>query len=322
MPRKAIITETDKVLAVIENKSISGAAKVLGISQSSLSRAIQDFERELNTVLFVRTPEGVELTEAGNICMDYLLQFKEAEESLKKSLDFLSSSLFRVNIALPLHISYEAVKEIEDTIQKKYPDAELHITNVFSSKVPAGLLSDKYDFAISWKDGGEDPRLSFERFYDDYFLLLVPNKIPVKSRVVTVEGRTVRTVNIQDIESLPFILQNEGTSIRGTIDQFCRKHGIQLDECLSVANSMVAINAVKKGIGCAFVMEAYTPFFTDDKDVSVYFMPEDVEETIGLLKLARKELSPLEEYAASVIRSYLEGRRQKYSGMTTGGGED
>ena len=322
MARKAIISDADRILAVIEHKSISKAAKALNISQSSLSRSVQNFENELNITLFVRTTDGVEITDAGRICMDYLLQFKEAEEDLRKGLDFLRSSLFRLNIALPLHVSYEAIQEIETKIHKQYPEAELHITNVFSSKVPQGLLSDEYDFAISWKDGGDDPRLSFERFYDDHFLLLVPNTIHVQSHQITVDDWIVSTVDKKDISSLPFVLQNEGTSIRGTIDEFCRQNGLILNKRMSVANSMVAIGAVKKGIGCAFVMESYSPFFTDSESVSVFFMPEDVDETIGLLKLARKELSAVEKYAAAVIRTCLEERRRKYRWIQSPGGEN
>ena len=322
MARKAIISDADRILAVIEHKSISKAAKALNISQSSLSRSVQNFENELNITLFVRTTDGVEVTDAGRICMDYLLQFKEAEEDLRKGLDFLRSSLFRLNIALPLHVSYEAIQEIETKIHKQYPEAELHITNVFSSKVPQGLLSDEYDFAISWKDGGDDPRLSFERFYDDHFLLLVPNTIHVQSHQISVDDRVVSTVDKKDISSLPFVLQNEGTSIRGTIDEFCRQNGLILNKRMSVANSMVAIGAVKKGIGCAFVMESYSPFFTDSESVSIFFMPEDVDETIGLLKLARKELSEVEKYTATVIRTCLEERRRKYRWIQSRGGEN
>ncbi|MBQ6450847.1 MAG: LysR family transcriptional regulator [Solobacterium sp.] len=319
MTKKMIITSTDKILAVMEHRSISRAAKALNLSQSSLSRAVQEFESELNTSLFVRTPDGVEITDAGRLCADYLLQLKEAEEDLRKGLNFLRSSFFTVNIALPLHVSSAAILEIEKKVHDRYPDAELHITNVFSGKVPPGLLSDKYDFAISWRDGEGDPRLSFEPFYDDHFLLLVPKSIQIKSHQLVMEGRNVSTVDIQDIALLPFVLQNEGTSVRGTIDQFCEKYGLTLDNRLSVANSMVAINAVKRGIGCAFVMEAYSPFFRDSEDFSVYFMPEDVEETIGLLKLARKDLSSVELYVADVIRSYLLERRRNYHIGSPGG---
>jgi LysR family glycine cleavage system transcriptional activator len=44
------------------SKSISKASKKLNISQSAISRQIQDLEWDLNTSLFMRHQKGVTLT--------------------------------------------------------------------------------------------------------------------------------------------------------------------------------------------------------------------------------------------------------------------
>ena len=47
------------------NKSISKACRKLNISQSAISRQIQDIEYDLKTTLFTRHQKGVRLTEQG-----------------------------------------------------------------------------------------------------------------------------------------------------------------------------------------------------------------------------------------------------------------
>ena len=47
------------------NQSISKASKKLNISQSAVSRQIQDLETNLNSSLFNRHQKGVSLTELG-----------------------------------------------------------------------------------------------------------------------------------------------------------------------------------------------------------------------------------------------------------------
>jgi len=54
-------------LALAETKNISAAAKRLHITQQALSKQISQLEHDLDCRLLVRTPRGVELTEAGEI---------------------------------------------------------------------------------------------------------------------------------------------------------------------------------------------------------------------------------------------------------------
>ena len=49
-------------LAVVEEKNITRAARILRISQPALSRQIQRLEDELASPLFDRTPGGIILT--------------------------------------------------------------------------------------------------------------------------------------------------------------------------------------------------------------------------------------------------------------------
>ena len=53
-------------VAVAEELHFGRAAERLHMSQSPLSRAVRDLERQLGLVLFVRTTRRVELTPAGD----------------------------------------------------------------------------------------------------------------------------------------------------------------------------------------------------------------------------------------------------------------
>lgn len=59
------ITQIQYFLAVAENKSLSAAANLLFVTQPALSIQISRLESELDVQLFVRSPNGMLLTEAG-----------------------------------------------------------------------------------------------------------------------------------------------------------------------------------------------------------------------------------------------------------------
>ena len=71
---------------IAETKSISIAAEQLGISQPALSAFLKKTERELGCLLFDRSRQPLELTEAGRLYMDYLEKDDALREQLKQNL--------------------------------------------------------------------------------------------------------------------------------------------------------------------------------------------------------------------------------------------
>ena len=71
------------IYRVYTEKSFSGAAKILHISQPSLSAAIAHKERELGFRIFDRTTKPISITSEGQIYIDMLNEFLESESNMK-----------------------------------------------------------------------------------------------------------------------------------------------------------------------------------------------------------------------------------------------
>ncbi|MEC9198594.1 MAG: LysR family transcriptional regulator, partial [Pseudomonadota bacterium] len=57
-------------IAVAEELHFGRAAERLHVSQPPITRQIQSLEENLGAQLFIRTPRGVELTQAGSLFLD------------------------------------------------------------------------------------------------------------------------------------------------------------------------------------------------------------------------------------------------------------
>jgi len=68
------------------NKSISKASTKLNISQSAISRQIQDLELDLRTLLFIRHQKGVQLTEQGENLFNAVNKIKFSISDFERKL--------------------------------------------------------------------------------------------------------------------------------------------------------------------------------------------------------------------------------------------
>ena len=58
-------------VAVSNAGSLSGAARVIGVSQPTIGRRIEQLEQQLDAILFNRTPQGLTLTQTGEQILAY-----------------------------------------------------------------------------------------------------------------------------------------------------------------------------------------------------------------------------------------------------------
>src|ERR1043165_6075293 len=86
---------------VVQAGSFTGAAKLLGMPKSTVSRKVSDLEKRLNARLPQRTTRKLSLTDAGRTYYDYgvrIVNEIEAAESAVSSLQDQPRGLLRVSV--------------------------------------------------------------------------------------------------------------------------------------------------------------------------------------------------------------------------------
>lgn len=115
-------------LQVAESGSINAAARVLRISQPTVSQNIRDLELRLNTQLFVRNAAGVELTDAGQLLRERALPMQRAAQSIDYMLrEFDDKPEGRVKVAAPDGILSFWVAPRLKSLQDRYPEITLSL---------------------------------------------------------------------------------------------------------------------------------------------------------------------------------------------------
>ena len=143
------------------NKSLSKASFKLNISQSAISRQIQDLELDLNTSLFNRHQKGVRLTEQGENLFDTVNKMKISIAEFDKKLQdkkIKPSGKLTINTTVGFGANWLTPRINKFTDQ--YPD--MNISLLFSDE-EIDLSSRKADIAVRVKKPTQ-ANLIFKKF--------------------------------------------------------------------------------------------------------------------------------------------------------------
>lgn len=191
-------------LVLADMLSYSKAAKRLFISQSILTRHIQELERELDAELFQRNTHGVALTEVGKMLarrsQGLIDKWASAQSRLlRRSVRALGT----IRIALSLEFSYSGhIHSFFESFSRHYGDIEL-IYDVISGSMDPQTVAD-YDFVFTSNDYEPLPP-TVKRFHmrrHGAYLLLPPGHALMSKSAVYLHHLARQTVIVPFADEL------------------------------------------------------------------------------------------------------------------------
>ena len=113
-------------ITVAEELNIGRAAARLHISQPPLTRQIQQLEEQLGVQLFVRTPKGVELTQAGALFLDEARNISTLLElAIERTKRAGQGKLGRLDIGIFGTSVLGAIPQILQRFRDEHPDVRV-----------------------------------------------------------------------------------------------------------------------------------------------------------------------------------------------------
>ena len=136
-------------LEVARSASISRAAEKLGITQPSLSAAMQRLEDKLGTLLFVRGRSGVQLTRAGRDLLGGGAELVTRWQQLKASISKREQEPGGQYV-LGCHpsVAMYTLANFLPRLLQTYPSLEVKLVHDLSRKITEGVISFSIDLGI------------------------------------------------------------------------------------------------------------------------------------------------------------------------------
>lgn len=235
--------------SVAEAGNISRAAKQLFISQPAVSKAIQNLEDNLKTVLFIRSSRGVKLTEEGKLLYEYTRNafdtIHRAEDSIKR-IHELGIGHLRIGASTTL-CKYLLLPYLDGFVREN-PHIKITIENRSSSHTLKQLENSSLDIGLVAKpENAEAFHFISLGEIEDIF-------VATKSYLNNLKLRE----NSSDIFSTANImLLDEENISRKYIDDYFKAHDIELKHILEISSMDLLIEFAKTSLGIACVIKAF-----------------------------------------------------------------
>jgi DNA-binding transcriptional LysR family regulator len=136
-------------VATADTGQVSRAAKLLSISQSSVTGSVRELEAILNVVLFERRAKGMELTKAGReflqVARDILEKVDAAHQIDRGTSDIsgtltLAATYTVIGYFLPFHLG---------RLANRYPLIDIRIVELNRQSIEEQLLGSQIDMAVA-----------------------------------------------------------------------------------------------------------------------------------------------------------------------------
>lgn len=138
-------------LAVSKTQNMHQASKNIGVSPSSLSKAIRRLEQELQVKLFKRVGRNIELTKDGLYLKSKAHEFLKFDQDIKNHLKAQEAS-FRVVIGASEALLSSYGVDLAQSIVQKYPLARVQFENMQSDELKKRIRDGEIDLGITTDD--------------------------------------------------------------------------------------------------------------------------------------------------------------------------
>jgi DNA-binding transcriptional LysR family regulator len=169
-------------VVIAEAQSITDAARRLGLTQPSVSTALQKLEKLIGKRLIDRAPGRYELTRAGSTLYREAVEIHGSVHRLSTLMrDMTDEIRGHVRIAVASHVVCPLFDQLLAEFHARHPRATLSISVLGSSAALASVAARTASFAICLVHR-RDPKIEYMRLYREYFGLFCGPPHPLFGR--------------------------------------------------------------------------------------------------------------------------------------------
>ena len=241
------------IIEIAKCQSISRAAEVLCITQSTLSQYLSKLESEIGVKLFDRQRNGMMLTPAGTLYVDTAKRMIEEKNELYNQIaDIAKGQTGSFSVGITPHWGSMVISQIIGRFTAVYPGVTIKIKEDTAEPLIRSLQDGSLDMAIMHMVDNTSVMEGSLLLQTEPLVMALPEAW-VKDIPLQEAGSPFPHCGVEILKDKPMVLSRGDTTIRKLENQCFEKVGFKPKVVSSLNSHMGAIIMAKNGVGGTFV---------------------------------------------------------------------
>ena len=237
--RGITLQQMEALVCIIEERTFSGAARKMYLTQPSLTKHIRNVEEILGMKILNRRSRGITLTPEGKILYDYAKRImrlrEEAKEKIQRVRENEGGNIFICASTIPA--TYLLPRVLND-FRKAHPDIRFYMQNADSNEVIEMITGNRGEIGFAGKDP-RSARLHTVALWKDRLVLAVPSDHPFVKR---------GSVTLSELSQEPFIVRERGSATREVFEGCLRDQKKLTLASFNIISEVGSSEAVKEAV--------------------------------------------------------------------------
>jgi len=280
------VTQLNIFSKVVDMKSFSDAAAALHLTQSAVSQQISSIENYIEEPLFISKRKKIVLTPIGKYLYDYSCRILFLMDEARRDVEHVKGhDGGTVRMSAGRVLAEHVLPGVLLSFRMRHPGVTCQILIRNSDAVITELLSGLIDFGFVDEICKDTDRLSFEKVFEDEFVILAD-----PDHIWSVKGE----ISPEEIVQEDFVMPEAGSEIRKAINSLLSEAGVP-SETLRITTELgsptAIMEAVLSGCGVSIVSKSAAVFYLEHhllkqvklKNVSLakkYFLVQNAADTL------------------------------------------
>jgi molybdate transport repressor ModE-like protein len=273
------------------------AAEAAGLSQSAVTRQIQNMEEKLGVPLLERTTRKVALTDAGRLLLTEARRLNGTlEDSLRRFREEHVDAAKSVRVGFSRSIGLASLPGILAPFHRQAPEVRLQVSHEGSEGLMAALLDHRLDIAVLPSPKRLNPALEVRHRYTDEFELITGAQHKAPSGESPWSPMRIRAWAQQQT----WILLDARSNTGRRVADWLKKHQWDAPPAMELDNFEVIIHLVAMGLGSSLVPRRALAAYPRKKALQRVPLKQRFEREIVILTRRSRVL-------AKHVRDLIEG---------------